>query len=366
MNSLRVGVVGLGNISSIYLKNLTAYRSTELVALADLDRTRAESASAEYSIPLVLSPEELIAHPDVDLVLNLTIPKAHGPIALASIQNGKHVYNEKPLTTDVASAQELVAQAKAKGVRVGCAPDTFLGAGLQTARKAIDAGAIGEPIAAQAAMLSRGPEPWHPNPEFFYKPGGGPMLDMGPYYITALVSLLGPAKRVAGISRASFATRTVGSGPLKGNTIEVETPTHLTGAIEFVSGPIAEVTMSFDVYGIWYDHPITIYGSEGTMKVPDPNNFGGDVLIRKASGGDFEPYPSTHGFSENGRGLGVLDIARAIREDRPNRVSGDLALHVLETMLSFEQSSNEGRHIELHPTISRPTPLGEDEFADEI
>jgi len=366
MAALRVGIVGLGNISGIYLKNLGSYRSTQVVAVADLDRARAETAANEHSIPYIFTPEELIAHSAVDLVLNLTIPKAHGPIALQAVANGKHVYNEKPLTTDVASAQELVKAAKARGVLVGCAPDTFLGAGLQTTRKALDDGEIGVPVAAQCSMLSRGPEPWHPSPEFFYKPGGGPMLDMGPYYVTALLSLFGPVHRITGNVRASFPTRTVGSGPLKGTEIVVETPTHYAGSLEFVSGPIVQMQMSFDVYSNWPDHPITIYGSEGTMKVPDPNTFGGDVMVKRHDDKDWRVIPSVHGFAENSRGLGVLDMAHAITEGRPNRASGDLALHALDVMLAFERSSTEGRHIVFEPTIERPAPMGEKEFADEL
>jgi len=364
--TLRVGIVGLGNISGIYLENLKSYRSTEIVAVADIDRARAEAAAEANGVPNVLTPEELVAHPDVDLVLNLTIPRAHGPIGLQAVQNGKHVYNEKPLATDLDVARELVAAAKTKGVLVGCAPDTFLGAGLQTARKAIDAGEIGTPVGAQAAMLSRGPEPWHPSPEFFYKPGGGPMLDMGPYYTTALVHLLGPIARVAGLTRASFPTRTVGSGPLQGSIIQVETPTHFVGGLEFASGPLASVQMSFDVYGPWPDHPITIYGSEGTMMVPDPNNFGGKVLVKRGREEEWREIEETHGFGKNSRGIGVLDMAHAIRDSRPHRASGDLALHALEVMLAFERSSVEGRHIELHPTIERPAPVGETEFTDEV
>ena len=366
MASLRVGIVGLGNISGIYLKNLGSYRSTEVVALADLDRSRAEAAAAEHGIQHVLSVDELLSHSDVDLVLNLTVPKAHGPIGLQAVNAGKHIYNEKPLATELASAQELVAAAKAKGVLVGCAPDTFLGASMQTARKVVDAGEIGTPIGAQAAMLARGPEPWHPNPEFFYKPGGGPMLDMGPYYIANLVNLLGPVRRVAGLARASFPTRTVGSGPLKGNVIQVETPTHFAGGLEFLSGPLGSVEMSFDVYHSWLNHPITLFGSEGTMKVPDPNNFSGDVLVRRHDESDWRTIPVTHGFAENSRGIGVLDMAYALEEKRLHRANGDLALHVLDVMLAFERSSVEGRHIELNPSIEKPEPLQESDFANEI
>jgi predicted dehydrogenase len=366
MAALRVGIIGIGNISGIYLKNLGAYQSTRVVAVADLDRSRAEKAAEEHNVPHVLSVEELLSHPEVDLVLNLTVPKVHGEVALAAVRAGKHVYNEKPLTTDLETAKELVKVARENGVRVGCAPDTFLGAGIQTARAAIDRGEIGEIVGAQASFLARGPEPWHPNPEFFYKPGGGPMLDMGPYYLTALVNLLGGIRRTSGFARASFPTRTVGSGPLQGNIIHVETPTHFIGAVEFASGALASINVSFDVYHGWGNPPIVIFGSEGSMRVPDPNNFGGDVEVRRHDEEEWRVLPLEHGFAENSRGLGVLDIAHAVAENRDHRASGDLALHVLEAMLSFEKSSTEGTHIELSTTPARPAAMAVDEFAADV
>ena len=357
MEPLRVGIVGIGNISGIYFKNLAAFEATTVVAVADLDPARAEAAAREQGVPNVLTPEELVAHPEVDLVLNLTIPAAHGPVALSAVRNGKHVYNEKPLSIDLSQARELVQAAKDKGVRVGCAPDTFMGQGIQTAIAALESGAIGDVVAATAAMRSPGPEGWHPSPEFFFKRGGGPMLDMGPYYLTALVALLGPAKRTTGIVRASFPVRTVGSGPLQGSEIAVETPTHVAGVIEYALGPLAELTTSFDIHHGW-GNAITIYGSKGTMKVPDPNNFKGDVMVRGAKDEEWTLVEPKHAYGENSRGLGVLDIALAIRDGRPHRASGELALHVLETMLSFERSSTEGRHVTLETSPARPAPLG--------
>lgn len=365
-DTLRVGIVGIGNISGIYLKTLGGYRSTEVIAVADLDRPRAEKAAEEYGVPNVLGVDELINHPDVDLVLNLTIPKAHGTVALQAVEAGKHVYNEKPLATEFEVAKELLAKAKEKGVLVGCAPDTVLGAGIQTARAALDSGLIGDVVGAQATMMGRGPEPWHPNPEFFYKPGGGPMLDMGPYYLSALVTLLGPVTRTTGITRASFPTRTVGSGPLAGSVIHVETPTHFVGAAEFGIGAVASINVSFDVYHAWAENPITIYGSEGTMHVPDPNNFGGDVKVRRFDEEEWRVIPVAHGHGENSRGLGVLDLAYAVKEGRAARASGDVAIHVLETMLSFEKSSTEERHIRLETTVTRPEAMAPDQYADEV
>jgi predicted dehydrogenase len=260
------------------------------------------------------------------------------------------------LSIDLDQARELVQAAKAGGVRVGCAPDTFMGQGIQTAIATLDSGVIGDVVGATAAMRSPGPERWHPSPEFFFKRGGGPMLDMGPYYLTALTALLGPAKRTAGLVRASFPVRTVGSGPLKGSEITVETPTHVAGVIEYASGPLAELTTSFDVYHGW-GNAITIYGSKGTMRVPDPNNFKGDVMVRGSQEDEWSIVEPKHAYGENSRGLGVLDIALAIQEGRPHRASGDLALHVLETMLSFEKSSTEGRHVALESSPERPAPM---------
>jgi predicted dehydrogenase len=359
MEPLRVGVLGVGNISGIYFKNLTSYPEIEVVGCADLDIARAEAAAKEHGLTKAVSPDELIADTSVELILNLTVPKVHGPLAQAAIDSGKHVYNEKPLATDYEGAKKLVESAKAKGLYVGCAPDTFLGAGLQTARAAIDAGKIGRPMAAQAAMMGWGPEPWHPSPEFFYKPGGGPMLDMGPYYLTALVSLLGGIRRVAGMTAITFPSRTIGSEPLKGQEIIVETPTHLAGTLEFHSGAIAQICTSFDiaVSTMDWNHPITIFGTEATMKVPDPNTFGGEVQIREKDSDEWVTLPHSHGYGENARGLGVRDIAIARETGAAARASGDLALHVLETMLSFDRSSKSGQFVTLETSVERPAPM---------
>lgn len=365
MDPLRIGIVGIGNISGIYLKNLSAYRSTTVTAVADLDKSRAEKAASEYSVPNVLSPDELVKHADVDVVLNLTIPAAHGALALEALRHGKHVYNEKPLSTDFGQAQEMVALAKSKGLLVGCAPDTFLGAGLQTCRKAIDDGLIGDIVGVQGYMMGRGPEGWHPSPEFFYKPGGGPMLDMGPYYLTAMVTLLGPVKRTSGFTRASFATRTVGSGPLEGSVITVETPTHLAGVLEFENGAIGELTTSFDVYAASH-HWITIFGTKGTLKVPDPNCFDGKVEVWQESTKEWTELPLSFGFAVNSRGLGVLDMAYALKEGRANRASGDLALHILDIMLSFDKASKSGTYQNLTTGIARPLAMSPDTYADEV
>ncbi|MBC8064755.1 MAG: Gfo/Idh/MocA family oxidoreductase, partial [Chlorobia bacterium] len=292
---LRVGIVGCGNISGIYFQNLGKYKSTQVIACSDLDMARAQEAAAKYAVPYALSTKELLTHSEVDLILNLTIPNAHASVALAAVEAGKHVYNEKPLTISFDDGKQLIEKAMSKGVRVGCAPDTFMGAGIQTCRKLIDEGAIGEPIACEAHMQCHGHESWHPSPEFYYHQGGGPMLDMGPYYITALVNLMGSIKRVAGISRATFPTRTITSQPKNGAVIEVETPTHITGSIEFASGSIGMVVQSFDV---WHGDvaPLIVHGSEGSLLVGDPNQFGDLVRIRSKGDSTWNSVPFEHGF----------------------------------------------------------------------
>jgi predicted dehydrogenase len=352
-SALRIGIVGCGNISGIYFKNLGEFAETEIVACADLDLNRAQEAAAKNGIQRALSPKDLISDPEVDLVLNLTVPKAHGSVALAAVQAGKHVYNEKPLTIERSDAQNLLAVAAQNNVRVGCAPDTFLGGAHQTSRALIDEGAIGQPVACHAFMLCHGHESWHPSPEFYYELGGGPMLDMGPYYLTALINLMGPIRRVTGSTRITFPTRTITSQPKSGKVIEVEAPTHYAGIMDFESGAVGEITTSFD---IWHSKlpVISVYGTEGSMLVPDPNGFGGDVLVRNHKTSDWEVIPNRYGFTENSRGIGVRDIAISIAEGRPHRASGALAYHVLDVMHGFDDASKQGRHIELSSGVERP------------
>jgi predicted dehydrogenase len=350
---LRVGIVGCGNISGIYFQNLKAYAETEVVAVADLDLDRAKSAAERHNVPLALTTEQLVEHPDVDLVLNLTVPKAHAQVAQWAVEAGKHVYNEKPLAVKREEAKRFLQVAREKGVRVGCAPDTFLGGSHQTCRALIDEGAIGEPVAAQAFMMCHGHETWHPSPEFYYEEGGGPMMDMGPYYLTALVNMLGPIRRVTGSARITFPTRTITSQPKAGKVVAVETPTHYAGVMDFASGAVGEITQSFD---IWFAKTpiIAIYGSEGSLSVPDPNGFGGEIRIRTHKTSDWEVVPSRYGHMENSRGVGVRDIALALQSGTPHRASGDLAYHVLDAMHAFREASDQGRHILLESSVERP------------
>ncbi|CAA9284244.1 MAG: Dehydrogenase [uncultured Chloroflexi bacterium] len=356
---VKVGIVGCGVISGIYLKNLPTFEQVEVVACADLVVERAQARAAEYGIARACTPDELLADASVELVVDLTIPKAHGPVALAVVEAGKSVYNEKPLAVERAEGEHLLRRAREMGVLVGGAPDTFLGGGIQTCRQLIDEGAIGEPVAATAFMANHGHEHWHPDPAFYYQAGGGPMFDMGPYYLTALVSLMGPIDRVAGSARATFPERTISSKPKEGQTISVETPTHVAGTLDFRSGAIATVITSFDVW-VHSLPRIEIYGSEGTLSVPDPNTFGGPARLRQGRETEWRDVEVTRGWTQNSRGLGVADMAHALRSGRPHRASGQLAFHVLDTMHAFLESSAAGHYVHLDSTCERPAPLPAD------
>jgi predicted dehydrogenase len=356
ISKTKVGIIGTGNISSAYLEISKTYDILEVEAVADIDMDRAKAQAEKFGISRVISAEELVADRDIQIVLNLTPPAGHAAVALSALQAGKSVYNEKPLAIQREDAQRMLQLALENGLRIGCAPDTFLGAGLQTCRKLIDEGAIGTPIGATAFMLGHGPEDWHPSPDFFYKAGGGPMFDMGPYYLTALVSLLGPVKRVTGSTRISFAERVVSRGDLKGHRITVETPTHLVGVLDFTSGPVGNIITSFDV---WHSKLpcIEIYGSEGTLSVPDPNTFGGPVMLAKAHSNEWEEVPLVPLRAKNNRSVGLADMAYALRSGRPHRANGDMAYHVLDLMHTIIDASREGHHIEMRSTCQRPAPM---------
>ncbi len=352
----RLGIIGCGNISGIYFKSGQTFRNLEVVACADLFIERAQARAQEYNVPKACTVEELLADPEIDIVVNLTVPKAHAEICLAALKAGKHVHVEKPLAVDRADGRKVVELAKSKGLRVGAAPDTFLGGGLQTCRKLIDDGWIGEPVAATAFMLCHGHESWHPSPEFYYEAGGGPMFDMGPYYLTALVSLMGPVKRISGATRITFPERVITSQPKYGKVVTVETPTHIAGIMEFANGAVGTIVTSFDVWA--HQMPcIEIYGTEGSLSVPDPNGFGGPVRVRRMGASEWSAIPLTHGFAENSRGIGVADMAAAIEAGRPQRCSAELAFHVLDLMEGFHDAAREGRHYELESVCERPAPL---------
>jgi predicted dehydrogenase len=357
MNKMKVGIIGCGNISGIYLENSQWLQSLEVVAVADLVLERAQAKATEYNIPKAYTVDDLLADPEIELVINLTVPQAHAEVSLAALHAGKHVYLEKPLAISLEDGEKVIETAKSQGLLVGCAPDTFLGGGLQTCRKLIDDGWIGEPIASTAFMMGRGPEGWHPDPDFFYQVGGGPMFDMGPYYLTALIHLMGPVTRVTGSTRISLLERTILSQAKYGQKISVNTPTHIAGVLDFANGAIGTMITSFDIFGGSQLPRIEVYGTMGTISVPDPNTFGGPVYVRRHGEENWSEIPLTHGFRENGRGLGVADMAYAAINGRQHRANGELAYHVLEIMHAFHSASAEGKHVELLSSCDRPKPL---------
>lgn len=353
---VKVGIIGCGNISAAYLRNGETFEILDFIACADIVLERAQERAAEFGVPMACSPEELLADPEIEMVINLTIPAVHGEVGMAALDAGKHVYSEKPLTITREDGRRLLESAQAKGLRVGSAPDTFLGGGLQTCRKVIDDGEIGDPIAATAFMLGHGMEAWHPDPYFFYQPGAGPMFDMGPYYLTALATLIGPVRRVTGSTHITFPERTITSEAKYGQTIPVNTPTHIAGVMDFENGAIGTIITSFDVWASQLPR-IEIYGTEGTLSVPDPNTFGGPVLLRRAQEKEWTEVPLAYDYTSNSRGLGAADMAHAIRSGRQHRANGEIAYHVLDLMHAFHEASDQSRHIEMQSTCSRPAPF---------
>ena len=362
MEPVRVGVVGTGNISGIYLENSHKFREYEVVAVADILQDRAQEQATRYGIPNALSPDELIAHPDVELVLNLTIPSAHAGVAIQSLEAGKVAYGEKPFATTRADGQRILDTAAQTGRLAGCAPDTFLGAGIQTVRHAIDAGRIGTPHTAQCVMAGPGPAIWHPDPGFFFQPGGGPVLDMGPYYITNLVALFGPVRRVSAQGYSPTKERTIGQGPKAGQTIPVEVLTTVSAQVETESGVTANVLMSWDVWGTQNTN-FEVYGDEGALSGWDPNTFHGPIRLSDAgtvsTEGRWEELELVSPHSGNSRGLGLADIAVAHRTGATPRASGALAFHVLDVMLAIIEAAEQGRPIEIASTVARPEALPE-------
>ncbi|HTE19357.1 MAG TPA: Gfo/Idh/MocA family oxidoreductase [Armatimonadota bacterium] len=357
-NRVKIGIIGCGAISANYLKNAQNLPILEVTACADLELERARARAEEFGVPRACTVEELLADDDVEMVLNLTIPGAHAPLVLQALEHGKHTYVEKPLSISRDEAKAVLEAAQARSLRVGCAPDTFLGAGLQTARKVLDDGLIGRPVAFTAFMLGRGPEGFHPNPEFFYQPGGGPMFDMGPYYVTALLNLLGPLKRLSGAASVAIPDRTVKTGPKEGQKIQVDTPDHVCGTMEFESGAIGTLITSFAVTHGVYDRqfPITVYGTDGALKVPDPNMFDGPVQVRRT--GDEEWTEVPHAFVTGyGRSVGLADMAHALRSGRPHRCSVEQAFLTLDIMQGFLDSSREERSRTPAIPYERPAPM---------
>jgi predicted dehydrogenase len=355
MSRVGVGILGCGKISSQYFRGCAAHDVLKVVACADQDPERARQAGEEFGVGAV-TVDELLHHPEVEVVVNLTVPQAHAPVNRAILEAGRHAYTEKPFGLTVAEAADVMGLAARRGLRVGSAPDTFLGSGVQTARHALDAGRIGIPVAGLAFMLCRGHESWHPAPEFYYQRGGGPVFDMGPYYLTALIALLGPVRRVCASARATFPERVITSQPQAGRRIPVEVSTHCAGTLDFANGAVVTLIMSFDTWPGPVLPPLTVYGSEGTLVLPDPNGFDGDVRLH-LPGAEPELVVADYAAGR-GRGSGVADLAHAWRgSDRPHRASAELALHVVEIMEALETSSLEARHVTLSSLCARPAAL---------
>jgi predicted dehydrogenase len=354
-----VGIIGCGNISQAYFNGAKVFEVLKIVSCADLNPETAQAKAAENGC-IAQTVDELLANPEVELVINLTIPAVHAEVSLAALRAGKHVHCEKPLAVHLKDAKAVMDLAKEKNLLVGCAPDTFMGAGLQTCRKLVDDGWIGRIIGGTAFMMSRGPESWHPNPSFFYQVGAGPMFDMGPYYVTALVHLLGPVKEVAAVTTKAFAERTATCKEQFGKKLPVEVPTHYSGSLVFHSGAVVNVTISFDVHR--HSHgPIELYGTEGSLKVPDPNTFGGPVELWTPSSKEWQPQAFSHPYASNMRSIGAADLAYAILDrSHQHRASGELAYHALEVMHAFEKSSDSGSRevIQSRPVQPDALPLG--------
>jgi len=349
---VKVGIIGCGKIAGQYLESFRRLEDVLLVAVADLDPARAQAVADAYPGVRAVPVDALLDADDVDLVLNLTIPAAHAGVALRAIAAGKHVYGEKPLAATTAEAREVLDAAREAGVLVGCAPDTVLGTGIQTARKAIDDGLIGAPVAATAVMLTPGHERWHPDPDFYYQPGGGPLLDMGPYYISALVTLLGPVTSVIGAASAGRSERTIGSGPREGQTVPVDIDTHVTGVLMHTSGAVSTLVMSFDAVQSTSAN-IEVHGQQGSLAVPDPNHFDGDVRLFALGADDWVTLPVSAGYLGSGRGYGIADLAATPPGEEP-RAGGALAYHVLEIMESLLDSAHTGWAVAIRSTAGRP------------
>lgn len=367
MEKLGIGIIGCGNISTTYFKLTPMFKGLEVRACADMNRAAATSRAAEYGVR-AQSVEDLLANKDVDVVINLTIPDAHFGVSKQALQAGKHVWSEKPLVLTMAEGLELRQLAAAKNLRVGCAPDTFLGGSHQFVRAMIEDGKFGRIVAGSSAVLSHGMEMWHPNPDFFFLPGGGPMLDLGPYYIANLINLIGPIKRVAALANATFPTRTITSEPRNGQSIPVKTPTNIHALLEFHNGATVNLSTSWD---IWAHKRVNmeLYGEEGSVFVPDPNFFGGPVEMAGRDGVIKEAELWDHPFGINNqnhhgrdfanyRSAGLADMAQAMVQGRDHRASLDRTLHGVDVMLSILESGETGQFVTLQTTCTQPAPLG--------
>lgn len=349
-----VGVIGAGVISNQYLENLTQFPDLDVRFVADIDQERAQAQAEKYGVPGFGSVAELLADEGIEIVVNLTIPKVHVEVALQALEAGKHVWSEKPFALDRASGRTLLETAHTRGLRVATAPDTFLGAGIQSARRLVESGAIGAPLTALTLMQSPGPESWHPNPDFLFQEGAGPLFDIGPYYLTALVQLFGPIKRVSAVASRAKTSRVIGSGPRAGESFEVTVPTHVSALYQFESGQTAQAIFSFD--SKLGRTLFEVAGAEGTVVVPDPNTFEGDLIVHGVDG--IETLPSTG--TTTTRGTGVVELARALRAGVPERASGEQAFHVLDVMVATIEAGSSGVPVDIESTVAVAPALPED------
>jgi predicted dehydrogenase len=355
IKTMKIGVIGCGNIFPHYLKNAPRFNNIEIVACASLHASSAEAKAAEYGLR-AMRVEELLQDPEIGLIINLTVPAVHAEVCLRVLNAGKHVYSEKPLAITLTDGQRILDCARGRGLRVGCAPDTILGDSHQTCRKILDSGAIGKVISGTAFMMTRGPESWHPNPFFFYEKGGGPMFDIGPYYLSALVNFLGPVRSVYASTKTSFPERTAGCEAHLGKKINVQVPTHYTGLLEFETGALITCVMSWEVWK--HGHaPIELYGTEGSLQMPDPNQFGGVVKVVRRDEKEWQEPPVPERYPFSCRLVGVADMVRGISANLPHICSGEMAYHVLEIMHAFEDSSQKGSAVLIQSRCERPQPL---------
>ncbi|HKX14125.1 MAG TPA: Gfo/Idh/MocA family oxidoreductase [Propionibacteriaceae bacterium] len=355
-NPVGVGVIGAGTISDTYLENLTKFADTEVLAIGDIVAEAAREKAAKYDIAAAGDVATVLDHPEVEIVVNLTIPAAHAEVASKAIGAGKHVWNEKPLALDRVSGRTLLEEAEAAGLLVGCAPDTFLGPGLQTACRLIEQGMIGTPLTALALLQLPGPESWHPNPAFLYAVGAGPLFDLGPYYLTSLVQVFGAASSVAALGSKARERRVIGSGPKAGEEFDVMVPSHVSALLQFESGQSTQAMFSFD--SALPRMLLEVNGTEATMLFPDPNYFDGEIAIRRRDAEEWETVATT--TASAARGTGVLEMARALHEDRPHRAQGMLGYHVLDTMIAIADSVEARAFVEIESTVDKPPLLPED------
>ncbi len=354
--ALNVALVGCGNISGAYLKNIAKLPNLRLVSVSDVNETAARKVGGEQAVP-VRPLAHVLKDDDVDLVLNLTPPQMHAPLTVEALEAGKHVYLEKPFAVSLEEADEMLETAGRTGRRIGSAPDTVLGTGIQTARWLIDHGEIGQPVAATAFMLSPGHEGWHPNPGFYYLDGGGPLLDMGVYYVTALVTMLGPITQVMGMGARPRTERVAPPGaPRAGEALPVEVDTHITANLRHDSGVLSTLIVSFDTVASQLP-PIEVYGADASLSVPDPNRFSNAVGIGRRGGTGFVDIHDKAGYLEAGRGYGLSDMARAILDDSDHRQSAELGYHVNEVMARILESAGRRETVDVQSTCERPAPV---------